>query len=88
MLGLQFLCMLYLTATNFAIQVSAAFAWDSFPNCAEPLFQQYAPPACDFGVNPGSELNKTKGCLCSNQRFLETSSVAIYIVCGCDVLSQ
>lgn len=85
---LPLLYVLCLAATSCVTHVAAAFAWDSFPDCAQPILERYAPIACDFGVNPGYELNHTNACLCSNQRFQDSSAVAIYIACGCITLSQ
>jgi hypothetical protein len=64
----------------------AAFAWDSFPACTQPILQHYAPGTCDLGLT-GNDLNRTNNCLCSNREWIDSSAVGIYIICGCDDLS-
>jgi hypothetical protein len=77
---------LLLLLASLISSTTAAFAWDSFPTCTQPILQHYAPGTCDLALT-GNDLNRTNNCLCSNRDWIDASAVGIYIVCGCDALS-
>jgi hypothetical protein len=67
--------------------VFAAFNFNNYPECAQSLCYELAPPSCDFGSADDYEAEQTDACLCTNNGFISDLASEIYKTCGCQVLT-
>ena len=67
--------------------VLAAFNFNNYPECAQSLCYELAPPSCDYGSDTDAETEQTDSCLCTNTGFISDLAAHIFQTCGCQILT-
>jgi hypothetical protein len=67
--------------------VLATFNFDNYPECAQTICYEFAPPSCDFGSATDTEAEQTNYCLCTNTGFISDLAAQIFQTCGCQSLT-